>query len=297
MLSFFAVSSFAIPRETYKMNSLGVNKYTLLDGDRIFVDSEPENVIYLSVQPHTLMGELEANITWNNGENFVYPVNSSDLLQIDCKSLILTYKSRGGVSLSIWQIPKSICQNKIIYSANQRSVEIAISDNFEENEKICWLLSFVKPVEIKSNVEKFSENGKIEIFDEKRLSNNSPLVIETPSNDAMNDTKNPVVVFSSGKGGFVNFTINAKADVSYADWTDSHRFFKKFDNGQLVEIAGDDTKAFISANRKVEPWIWSIFFVIGGSIFFSTVIFFFIRPVNKMRRSLSIKDFHLIKND
>ena len=142
------------------------------------------------------------------------------------------------------------------------------------------------------------KNGKIEIFDEKRLSNNDPLVITSSSKDMINDTMKPVVVFSSGKGGFVNFSINAKADVSYADWTDTYRLFKKFDNGQLIDIAGDDTKAFISTNRKVEPWIWSIFFVIGGSIFFSTVIFFFIRPVNKMRRSLSIKDLAKdLKND
>ena len=153
-------------------------------------------------------------------------------------------------------------------------------------------MSFQKAPTVDANVFTINGNNSLLIFDEENLRNNIPLVkLDQPStHNQFKSSKNILIAYNCEFESYsmANFSVSLHSDIPYGDWTDTHRFFMRLEKDNKQKIASD--KSYISENRKVENWIWGLFFSIGGLIFGITVIIFFIRPVNKMRNSLSFHD-------
>ena len=318
-LTFFSSNLFSTERRYYKFDGFGVEEYILLDGDVVDVfNNNEENFIYLAVQPHSITGHLYANITWRDQTNSTVEFRQNDLLQIDCNSIRFRYDYRGGVSIMVWSIPKSLCSSYVVFSANQRSAFISYNETSKiKHDSICWLLSFKKAPSVTTNVYQISEDSSLKIYDEAMFVQNKPISFKDTTPKALTfwSTKKNLISYrsdsslNSQRTTATNFTISLVSDIPFGDWTDTHRLFQRLtkenvilrQNQTLDDFMNnfyDEQEMYITEFRRVENWIWGIFFTIGGIIFGITVIVFFIRPVNKMRSSLSLHEIAKdLKND
>ena len=319
-LCFFVSNLFSTERKYYKFEGFGVSEFILLDGDivDVFNSNQEENFIYLVVQPHSIMGKLTANITWRDETNSTIELKQNDLLQIDCKSIQIKFQQRGGVSIMVWSIPKTLCSSTVVFSANQRSALISYNETDKnKHESICWLLSFKKAPSVTTNVYQINANSSLKIYDEGMFVQNKPISFSDSTPKALTfwSTKKNLISYNCDTSSnpyetHTNFTISLVSDIPFGDWTDKHRLFQQLTKENIIMKQNQsidsviyqnnylEQEMFITEYRRVENWIWGIFFTIGGIIFGITVIVFFIRPVNKMRSSLSLHEIAKdLKND
>lgn len=280
ILSYLSSSKLGYESVNYTHEYHTFKTYTILDHDLLFVNSSLDDAIYLSLQPHTITGDVYINVTWEDSTSTNYNASQGDLLRIICRNLVISYFNKGGLTLTVWQMPKDRCSDNSFFTSHQNEVNIKVNRELEQNS-ICWFINFKDIPQITMRKLQIPPNSSLQVYNS--------------NNTVINSSKSPfiateeTVIALHPETGYHNFVIQAKSQIIYADWTDSTRKFAEFtQNGKISESIFDSS--FMTSRRRISSLIWLVIAFIGFCIFGFTIIIFFIKPAYKLQRNIKLKD-------
>lgn len=273
-------SKFGYKSKSYSHKENTFDTYILLDHETITANNSIDDLIFISIQPHTITGSVIIDITWRDDNITTYNANIGDNLRIDCKSITITYYSKGGVSISVWNLPKTVCPDYSIVTMNQKEIKLDINRNINASN-ICWFVNFISKPHFVIKKLNLPTDTSLHIYN----STNNPQNID----DKEFYTTNQALIALNHISSNISFLINIKSAAIYGDWTDSPRnFYELTKNG--INFIPTLSSSYMITNRSVSPLIWIVYALIAFAIFGVTVYVFFFKSIQKMHRKIRVVD-------
>ena len=261
-----------------------MKSFTFLDRDQIEFRGESKD-IFVGVQPHHRLGHLHSSIGTKDDSSEMILHKPGDRFYVRDKNLFLKYSFRGGAVVDVWMIPTGICHGRNVYSTQQRSAQIRLSDQFKDDRKICWFLKFRRNVTYHIDFKSSLNTSTVFITDEKMNEDEVSIIRSGRIADGSLSNMHVVVLHAKAQDE-IDLTVNINSTVPFADWTDSPSYFVRRNKlGMKVKA-----NCYLETDRSVATWIWLTVVSIFAGIFGFTLIIFFVRPIHKIGRSISQSD-------
>lgn len=268
-----------------------MDSFTLLDKDSISLSGKNRD-IFVAIQPHSIMGHIHSTVKTDGSENGTIEHDVGERFYVSNQDLHINYSYRGGAVVHVWSLPQGMCDTSyVIYSASQRSANIELNEYFNEDTKICWLLSFNTPVEFDADFVNGSQGSRLIVGDFKHLITKHFYEFQPGQSRKENGLNKTHMVLLDAKKGLLSVNIKIRSRIPYADWTDKPSLFvKRGERLSKNQFETPEKPFYLETIRSVQTWIWVCLFSMFGSIMGFTFIIFFIRPFKKIHKSLSQTD-------
>ena len=258
-----------------------IQSFTFLDRDHLTLKGTGKD-LFVAVQPHHILGTVFSSVLDGSTTRDLRRHSPGDRFVVRDADIILNYTYRGGAVVDIWMLPQNMCSDVNIFSTQQRSAKIHVSEVFDRDTQLCWFLKFRRNVTWRATVQ---SGAKAMIADNCTL--RDPVQIQEGSRMSGTAGAMHVIALHAKAHERVEFTAIINSTCPFGDWTDSPSRFHDRGDPPLAE------PCYIETDRSVANWIWAVLASVFVGIFGFTVVIFFIKPIHKLGVSISNSDEYL----